>query len=172
LRAEVARKLTLFDESHAMIRDVSAIEGVRVAEIDVERHPRLDVRKHGFKRYLHGFTDKFKVCFVKKHRELSARLVGAISTYHCIAAATLLVAAVILAAVPSPAAVSVALLSAVLLLGPVLLDSMGRRSRELSHRLCLTTDSGPLIVEDTAAWTKSGKDRASKRFAARSQAGS
>jgi dolichol-phosphate mannosyltransferase len=100
LRSEVARKLTLFGEPHAMVRDLATIEGFHATELDVDLRPRLRVRKDRFKHSLHGFIDRFTVGFLKKRRELSAHLPGATSTYHCAAAATLLVAAVILGPFP------------------------------------------------------------------------
>jgi hypothetical protein len=79
--------------------------------------------------------------------------------YQCAAAAALLAGAVILVAVHSPTAAAVALLLAVLILGPALLASIRGLFRQLSIRKGPRIGTRPLIVEDTAARRRRGKNR-------------
>ncbi|MCA9428663.1 MAG: glycosyltransferase family 2 protein [Candidatus Omnitrophica bacterium] len=78
-RAEVVKSLTLYGEWHRFIPVLAAHQGYRIAEIEVQHHPRVHGKsRYGWERYFRGFVDLLTILFLSQYSERPAHLFSGI----------------------------------------------------------------------------------------------
>ncbi len=78
-RSEVVKSLTLYGEWHRFIPVLSYHQGFRVAEIEVQHHPRVHGKsRYGWERYFRGFADLLTILFLSQYSERPAHLFSGI----------------------------------------------------------------------------------------------
>jgi glycosyltransferase involved in cell wall biosynthesis len=158
-RAAVPRGLTLYGEMHRMIPALAAIGGFRVAEIEVEHHPRTHGRsKYGFERYLRGFSDMLTVWFLRKYRERPGHFLNGVAVAVGVLAQAFLVAGLVVGA--DRVAGGTLFVSGVVLVSAALLTFLGGIVAELLIRGGLTNEWRLPVAEDTRLAADPGRERA------------
>jgi len=67
-RADLAKSLGLYGELHRLISVLAALEGAKIAQVDVKHHPRIHGQsKYGLSRTLKVLSDLTLLMFLKKY---------------------------------------------------------------------------------------------------------
>ena len=77
MRTRLAKELDLYGELHRFIPILAAINGAKIAEVDVKHHPRrFGVSKYGLSRTLKVASDLLLMAFFIKYRQKPMHLFG------------------------------------------------------------------------------------------------
>lgn len=76
-KADLAKELGLYGELHRLISVLAALEGARIAQVDVKHHPRIHGQsKYGLSRTLKVMSDLTLLMFFKKYSQKPMHFFG------------------------------------------------------------------------------------------------
>ncbi len=76
-RAELAKSLGLYGELHRLISVLAALEGARIAQVDVRHHPRIHgTSKYGLSRTIKVISDLTLLMFFKRYMQKPMHFFG------------------------------------------------------------------------------------------------
>ena len=76
-RADLAKSLGLYGELHRLISVLAALEGAKIAQVDVKHHPRIHGQsKYGLSRTLKVLSDLTLLMFFKKYSQKPMHFFG------------------------------------------------------------------------------------------------
>lgn len=85
-RKKIAKEINLYGELHRFIIVLAALEGARIAQVEVNHHPRKHGKsKYGMKRTFKVISDMMLVIFFRKYMQKPMHLFGPLGIFTLIA---------------------------------------------------------------------------------------